>query len=246
MKKLYTKSELYFAITWIAIYCCLQSFALSLDNIIGIKHLFSALFAIAQTIILFHFLYKNSLFKTYNLCLSPQPAKHFLYYLPLLVLASSNLWNGTHLRDSCWELNFYICLMLCTGFLEELIFRGFLFRALAKNNLTWAIAISSITFGIGHILNTINGNKMAVTTNLLQIIAAIAFGLLFVTLVYRGKSLLPCIITHATINILAAFSKEMGLSPSKQLVFLIIQLLIITIYIFILNKTLPKSSTTQL
>ena len=54
----------------------------------------------------------------------------------------------------------YILSMLCVGFLEEVIFRGFLFRALAKENVNKAIIITSVTFGLGHILNLFNGSGM--------------------------------------------------------------------------------------
>lgn len=40
--------------------------------------------------------------------------------------------------------------MLCVGFLEEMIFRGLLFEAIAKENVKKAIIISSVTFGIRH------------------------------------------------------------------------------------------------
>lgn len=38
MKKLYEKSELAFAITWIVIYCVLQSLANPLNDRIGVKY----------------------------------------------------------------------------------------------------------------------------------------------------------------------------------------------------------------
>ena len=43
--------------------------------------------------------------------------------------------------------------MLCVGFMEEVIFRGLLFKAIAKDNAKMAIVISSVTFGLGHVLN---------------------------------------------------------------------------------------------
>ena len=51
------------------------------------------------------------------------------------------------------EIVFYILTMLNIGFIEEIIFRGFLFKMMEKDNVKTATAVSSITFGIGHIIN---------------------------------------------------------------------------------------------
>lgn len=61
MNKLYLKNELSFAIVWIVIYCFLQSLANSLNKVIGIEYLASAIFCIFQVIVLLVFIYKNSL-----------------------------------------------------------------------------------------------------------------------------------------------------------------------------------------
>lgn len=90
--------------------------------------------------------------------------------------------------------------MLCVGFLEEVIFRGFLFTSIAKDTTKSAIIISSVTFGIGHIINLFNGSGMDLLSNLCQIVFAIAVGFLLVTIFYRGGSLLPCILVHSAIN----------------------------------------------
>ena len=93
MKKLYEKNELTFAIVWIVVYCVLQSVANPLNKVIGIEYAASATFCILQTIVLLIFILKNKLQKRYGLCKSPVPAWRFLFYLPLLILASGNLWE---------------------------------------------------------------------------------------------------------------------------------------------------------
>ena len=76
---------------------------------------------------------------------------------------SINLWNGVTMKLSVLETVLYILSMLCVGFIEEIIFRGFLFKALCKDNIKQAIAISSITFGVGHIVNLLNGKELIPT-----------------------------------------------------------------------------------
>ena len=96
------------------------------------------------------FIRKNGLQKRYGLCRSSVPARRFLYYVPLVILASGNLWNGAALTCSPAETVCRVVCMLCVGFLEEVIFRGLLFTAIARNNIKSAVIISSVTFGIGH------------------------------------------------------------------------------------------------
>lgn len=240
MKKLYEKNELTFAIVWIVIYCLLQSLANPLNNVIGIAYAASAVFCVLQTVVLFAFIRKNGLQKRYGLCKSSVPAWRFLYYVPLLILASGNLWNGVALRYTPAETVCRIVCMLCVGFLEEVIFRGFLFAAIAKNNVKSAIVISSVTFGVGHIINLFNGSGMDLINNLCQIVFAIAVGFLLVTLFYRGGSLLPCIIVHSAINTLGTFANDADLTTEMHLLHLAILIAVTVAYTLILTKTLPK------
>ena len=240
MKKLYEKNELTFAIVWIVVYCLLQSLANPLNNVIGIAYAASAVFCVLQTVVLFAFIRKNGLQKRYGLCKSSVPAWRFLYYVPLLILASGNLWNGVALRYTPAETVCRIVCMLCVGFLEEVIFRGFLFAAIAKNNVKSAVVISSVTFGVGHIINLFNGSGMDLINNLCQIVFAIAVGFLLVTLFYRGGSLLPCIIVHSAINTLGTFANDADLTTEMHLLHLAILIAVTVAYTLILTKTLPK------
>ena len=241
MKKLYEKNELTFALVWIAVYCVLQSLANPLNQVIGIEYAASAAFCVLQTVVLFAFIRKNNLQKRYGLCKSPVPASRFLYYVPLVILASGNLWNGFTLNYSPAETVCRIVCMLCVGFLEEVIFRGLLFQAIAKDNIESAVVISSVTFGIGHIINLFNGSGMDLVNNLCQIVFAIAVGFLLVTIAYRGGSLLPCIIVHAAINTLSTFANDTNLTTEMHLLHLAVLIVITVAYTLILTRTLPKA-----
>jgi len=128
--------------------------------------------------------------------------------------------------------------MLCVGFLEEIIFRGFLFKAMSRDSIKSAIIVSSVTFGIGHIINLINGSGMGLVANLCQVVYAIAFGFLFVIIFHRGGSLLPCIMTHSTVNALSVFSTAPE-TAAVEIVTALILTAIGIIYTLILLKTLP-------
>ena len=222
MKKLYEKNELTFAIAWIVVYCVLQSLANPLNQAIGIEYAASAGFCILQAIVLFTFICKNKLQKRYGLCSSPVPARRFLYYVPLVILASGNLWDGAALNYSPAETVCRIACMLCVGFLEEVIFRGLLFTAIARNNVRSAVIISSVTFGIGHIINLFNGSGMNLASNL---------------------SLLPCILVHSAINTLGTFANDTNLTTQMQLTHIAALIAITVAYTLILTRTLPKKQS---
>ena len=158
--------------------------------------------------------------------------KRYLYFLPLLLIVSVNLWDGISTDSTVGEICFHILTMLNVGFIEEIIFRGFLFKMMEKDNLKSAIAASSITFGIGHIVNLFSGADLIPT--LLQMSYAIALGYLFVVIFYRSNSLIPCIITHATINALSIFHVKGSASLYVGAVVLIVVPLVYAIYI---NRT---------
>lgn len=240
MKALYEKNELSFALVWIAIYCGLQSLANPLNVAIGIQYSASAALCLLQAIVLFAFVKRHRLLEKYGLCRSPIPARRFLYYIPLLILMSHNLWNGIAVNYPPLNLACHILCMLCVGFVEELIFRGFLFKALVRDNAKTAVVISSVSFGLGHLLNLVNGSGAELSENLFQVTGAIAIGFLFVILFHRGGSLLPCIIAHAAINISSAFANEAALTSERRIAFHLALILLTTASAALLTKTLPK------
>lgn len=240
MKKLYEKNELTFAIAWIVAYCILQSLANPLNEKIGIEFSASAVFCILQSAVIFAFLRKNDLLERYGLCKASASARGFLYYVPLFILATGNLWNGVAVNYPLPAIVCRVACMLCVGFLEEVIFRGLLFRAMAKDNIKSAVIISSMTFGIGHLVNLFNGSGMTLANNLYQVCFAVAVGFLFVTIYYRGGSLLPCIIAHSAINTLNIFADRAGFIAKKQIVHGLVMIFIAIAYTLILTKTLPQ------
>lgn len=131
--------------------------------------------------------------------------------------------------------------MLCVGFLEEVIFRGLLFKAIARGNIRSAVIISSVTFGIGHIINLFNGSGMDLVGNLCQIAFAVAAGFLPVTIFYRGGSLLPCIIVNSAINTISTFANDKAVTAEMHIIHLVILIAITVAYTLVLIKTLPDN-----
>lgn len=204
MYRIYQKDEMNFSLIWIISYVVLFSVADNMSNSIGIQKIITTPLCIIFSILIYTFVSKNQLKEKYGLCSFKGDLRKYLYFIPLGLILTVNLWNGVTMNLSILETILYIISMLCVGFIEEMIFRGFLFKALCKDNAKTAIMISSITFGMGHIINLLNGKDFLST--LLQVIYATAIGFLFTIIFYKGKSLLPCIITHGVLNALAVFA----------------------------------------
>ena len=244
MNNLYRKSEIWFSVLWIIIYVVGTSIADILSETIGVQKSVTTVYLILLTTIALIWLAKNHLFKEYGICAPTQKASRFLYYVPLILLCSCNLWLGVAFNLSVHETVLYICSMICVGFLEELIFRGFLFKAMAKNGIKSAIIVSSVTFGVGHIVNLINGSGADLISNLCQVCYAITFGFMCVIIFYKGGTLLPCIIAHSTINSLSVFANEANQTTQSQIIVSAILFLGALVYALILLKTLsakPKN-----
>ena len=218
IKKLYKKSEIWFALAWVIVYVVLASTGDNISENIGILKIATLPILIILSIILFLFVKNNGLAKKYGLCKSEIPASKMLFYIPLIIIMTTNLWYGVTINFSPLENVLYILSMLCVGFLEEMIFRGFLFNALVRDGVKSAIIISSVSFGIGHIVNLVNGSGAGLLPTMLQVVYAIAIGFAFVMIYYKTKSLLPCILTHSILNSLSVFSNEEIVTPQKQII----------------------------
>jgi membrane protease YdiL (CAAX protease family) len=240
MNKLYKKSEIWFAISWIIVYVVGTSIADELSRLVGIEKVFSVPYLLAMSIVAIVWMRKNGLFERFGLCKTDIGAKKFLYYIPLILLVSCNFWCGLSKNGSWAEFALYAASMLCVGFLEEVIFRGFLFRAMEKDGVGSAIIVSSVTFGIGHIVNLINGSGATLIPNLCQVVSAIAIGFLFVIIFYRGKSLIPCVLAHQFINVTSFFANESAIDNTTRIIQSVIICFIAIGYAAILLKTLPE------
>lgn len=163
-------------------------------------------------------------------------AKGYLFFIPLLLIASVNLWNGINMNNTRMEVMFHFIMMVNVGFIEEVIFRGFLFKLMEKSNVKSAMIVSALTFGVGHIANLFTGADVVQT--LLQICYATTIGFLFVTIFYKSKSLIPCILTHAAINSLSIFNGDNKTVHYIASAFLVVVPIVYTCYI---NKNVKET-----
>ncbi len=215
MKKLYEKSEIWFALAWIGLYVVAMNiglqFAGGLDNLadktVGgllVPVAIGLALAVASTC----WILRNGLQEKYGLCVFRGDWKGFLFFVPLVLISLTNMKNGLGVSAPLALCLLMMVNMAVAGYVEEVIFRGFLFRAMAKDNLRSAVIVSAVTFGAGHIVNLANTeDKLSV---FLQVGYAIAIGFMYTAIVYKGGSLWPCILSHMLVNGSSVFALEEG------------------------------------
>jgi len=227
IKKIFEKHETLFCILLIVLYVVINSF---LMQSFGVTDYRSTIINTVISLLLIALVISLKRVSYYGLTKVKNP-KRYLYFIPLALIVSVNLWNGININNTKTQIIFHILTMLNIGFIEEIIFRGFLFKMMEKDSPKLAIIVSSLTFGIGHIINLINGADLVPT--LFQICYAISIGYLFVIIFYKSKSIVPCIIAHSLNNALSIFNIDNNISLYIAPVFLIIAPLV---YAFYINK----------
>ena len=215
MRKLYEKNELTFALVWIGLYVVVMNIALQFcggfDDLANktvpqvlVPVICICVLAVGSTV----WIIRNCLSEKYGLCRFKGSRKQFLYFIPLIIMSCVNLKNGLGLNAPAAVALLMMVNLAVAGYVEEIIFRGFLFRAMAKDNLRSAIIVSAVTFGVGHIVNLANtADTLGV---LLQVCYAIVIGFLYTIIVYKGGILWPCIASHMFVNGSSTFALEQG------------------------------------
>lgn len=208
-------------------YIFLNSFCL---NKFGSTSYITFICNLVITLILLLIISKTKTKEYYGL-IKPKEYVRFMYFVPLFIIIFLNFIGGIQINNTVIEIIFFMLSMLLIGFIEEIIFRGFLFKMMEKDNLKTAMIVSSLTFGIGHIVNLFNGSNLIPT--LIQIIYSVIVGYLFVLIFHKSKSLLPCIITHSLINALSIFQTS---SPISSYISPILLIIISLWYIFVITN----------
>lgn len=207
MKKLYEKSEILFAILWIVLY------TVGMGNLrnLGDDSPYMMIGLIVLSALMLLFVWKNGLLEKYGLSAWARNNRAMLWFFPLWIIASMNLWGGVEASYPLPGQIFAVVSMALVGFAEELIFRGFLFKAMLKDgSVKSAVIVSAVTFGLGHIVNLFTGHELVET--LVQVVFAVAFGFIVTLAFYKSGSLLPCILSHSLTDVFSKFAR--GDAPS--------------------------------
>ena len=237
MKKIYEKQEVWFAVLWIILYCVIS---VSLRGSFGDESIWMLLGLAAIAAGITVFVKSNHLEEKYGISAWPKDQKTYLWFIPMWLLTTGNLWGGIGRVYSGAAQIYAVISMVLIGYIEELIFRGFLFRALLKKDGEKpAVIIAAVTFGIGHIVNLLAGQASLETV--LQVAFAITWGFIFTMVFYKSGSLLPCIVSHALVDAFSKFSVESSWGSWVYVVATIILGALYCVYLSRLPSALSES-----
>ena len=166
----------------------------------------------------------NGLMEKYGLAGWAKNSKAMLWFIPLWLLSCLNLFSGFSPDYPMPGLIYAAVSMTLVGFVEELLFRGFLFKAMLRDgNVKAAVIVSSVTFGLGHIFNLFTGQDLIET--LTQVVFAVAVGFVFTLVFYKSGSLFPGILAHSFIDASSVFASDEG----SQLLNVILHIVLIVV-----------------
>ena len=201
MVRLREKQPVWFAVLWIGIYIITVNVGDAFSEALGVPNLVTAPLLIALSVGLLVFLRRHGWLEPYGVALpKPRDLKVVWYYAPLALMVLVLVLLGVDSALGATGTALAVLLMLGVGFLEEVVFRGFLYKAILKRSgFKRAVIISGVTFGIGHIVNLLRGYTGA--EQLLQIVAGVALGIVLALLFALTGSILPGALFHVLLNI---------------------------------------------
>ncbi|PWC04592.1 CPBP family intramembrane glutamic endopeptidase [Mycetocola zhujimingii] len=236
MRKLQDTKPVLHALIWIGIYIAAVNVGDIVGGAMGFPEL-TGLVLIGLSIVLVIYLRVAGRLAFYGLRrVQPGTLSLTLFYIPLfatvLVPFAQGFAPGLTLRT----VIFAVVLMAGVGFVEEVLFRGFLLQALRVSEpLTRAILISGVTFGLGHILNLFRG--YSIVDQILQIIAAVIVGIALSYCAVLTGSIVPGIVFHALFNISSTLTNSSAMADAVGVG---VTSLVLVVYIFVLQKRLTE------
>ncbi|WP_338553637.1 CPBP family intramembrane glutamic endopeptidase [Paenibacillus sp. KS-LC4] len=137
--------------------------------------------------------------------LSAIPHGGWKYYLPLVAVLIVIGTNGLKTLTP-GEIYFFVFFTLLVGFVEETVYRGLILNILLRKSATTAVIVSSLLFGITHILNALSGQNAVDTT--IQIVYSLMVGLSLALLMVKNRNIVPLILFHFVHNLIQFLGNE--------------------------------------
>jgi len=160
--------------------------------------------------------------------------KQYLYFIPLVLTVSVNLWNGLNINNTPGEIVCHILTMVNVGFIEEIVFRGLIYKHLKRAMPVWlAVLIQALLFAVAH-------------GQLLWMTYTFVLGAIFALLYDYFDSLWPCILAHLIFNgsNYLPFLETLTLEPIGWVIVMLASLLLcaLTLLLLVIYRTLIERS----
>ena len=158
--------------------------------------------------------------------------RELLYQIPMLVVALLGLSGGVNFSHGGSFLFASLFLTIGVGLSEEIYFRGIICKLWMAHGSGKAIWISSILFGICHLLNILGGAGVGAT--ILQIFFAFFYGAILAVIFIRTQSIVPCILLHFLHDFCSFIAKD--ISQIAQIGVGVTQTLLLLFYLIFLVR----------
>ena len=240
MSKLLEKKPILHAVLWIIIYIVLVNIGDAFSEQLQIQNSVTSLLLLALSLGLLVYVWRTNRMKAFGVqTITKKDFRIALFYIPLILIALSQYLGPINPALSTAEIAFAILLMLNVGFLEELIFRGFLYQGInSQSGVKRAVIISGITFGLGHIVNLLRGYGAA--QQIEQILLGITLGIGLALLVAITKSIIPGFIFHSLLNTGGTIIQQ---SDTLETYTVILALVLSAVYAVYLYRYAQKNTT---
>lgn len=201
MKNLRENKPIWHAMVWVAIYIA----AMNLGGYIAelypsVTWATSAVLAVIVAALLVYIFGSGTAQRYWVKAPNAGSLSRTLYIMPLLAITFFQYAKGLSAEIDFGAALVAASFVIFVGFIEEMLFRGFLLEALLKRgNVTRAALISGATFGLGHVVNLANGYSGV--DQIIQIVAAIVIGVALAYVVVLTGSILPGVVFHVLFNL---------------------------------------------
>lgn len=236
MKKLYESKAVLHSLVWLGAYLILNTIT---DNIAGAMNIdFNMVTAIPNLVLAvgcFYYLKRTGIAEDIGLLTKPAEKNSvMLFYIPLLLLPLLNLFYGINTSLSATEIALLLAMYIAVGFMEEVIFRGLMFKALLKKwNRFIVVVFISFTFAIGHIVSMAAIGQSS-TDTVFQIINAFVVGFMFMEVILASGNLTICIIAHILYN----FIGNISMASSSHIEIIVFNTVITALYfVYLIFRT---------
>jgi membrane protease YdiL (CAAX protease family) len=151
--------------------------------------------------VLFGYLYRNHWLRYYGFRrLQVRDARSALWYSPLAAIVGLMYLRGIDPSVTVTRVAVLLLLFCCVGFLEEVLSRGLLYKALAEQGtVARAVVISGVTFGLGRAVNLARG--YTATEQTIQIVYGVFLGIVLALLIAVTANIVPLVLFHVFLNI---------------------------------------------
>ena len=195
--------------------------------------------------IIFLFIYRRYMRDKLQNFISTKNLKFaFILLIPSVIILIYNILNNVIVGN--FEFNYIVIIAgIAPGFIEELVFRGFIIsnlmriRKSKKVNIYLIVALSALPFGLFHLLNIISGAN--VSYSIAQAFFTICLGVFFAAIYLRTGNLIGTIIVHVLMDITALTDSNLigpniaGVVSQVPTLFEIVIIFVISIFVLALG-----------